>query len=116
MLKTLFLFIATCVIATKCDLSGPEWDLEALKDIAVQVQFATSEYAKLYRALNSQNSNVTFGVVSILNAQKQVVAGMEYYITAEIKDLSSNKTKLCRFLILSQPWLKIHQLRDHECS
>ncbi len=124
MLKTLFLILSIFAIATKCDmlvggrssvdLSDP--NSETYKNIAEQAQFATSEYTKLYRALNSQNLNTNFEVVRLLSAQQQVVSGMKYYINAEIKDLSSGETKTCEFAIWSQPWLKNNQLVDHQCS
>jgi len=80
----------------------------------------------------SSNSLYQTKIVSIANAEKQVVAGMNYRMdityaptdcrkgsTANLSDCAVNtnaQQTTCKVVVWSQPWQNMTQLTKHECN
>ncbi|XP_075452405.1 cystatin-like [Ascaphus truei] len=95
------------------------------KGIQMALQFAMTEYNK------ESNDMYISKVHRIISLKKQVVAGMRYLMTVEVITTSCEKSKYtmencpnsrntstitrCTFEVLSVPWQKITELRQHFC-
>ncbi|XP_046351314.2 multicystatin-like [Haliotis rufescens] len=75
-------------------------------EIQEVANFAVTEINGLQGAQNS--------LVKVVNARKQIVAGINYILTLSLQN--GDKTQLCEVRVWYQSWTNTKQVTDHHCS
>ncbi|XP_058542337.1 cystatin-C-like [Neofelis nebulosa] len=128
LLAALALALALAVNSQRNSKVGAPWDADVNdKDVQKALKFALSEYNK---ASNDENYS---RVLQVKGAQKQVVAGINYFLDVEIGRTKCTKSepnkescpfyeqpdllrkKLCSFQIYTVPWRSEKSLVKSRC-
>uniref|UniRef100_A0A8C9AF15 Cystatin E/M n=1 Tax=Prolemur simus TaxID=1328070 RepID=A0A8C9AF15_PROSS len=132
--------LATCLLALSCDArTGPQghWlgERQDLSPSDPQVQKATQAAVASYNM--GSNSLYYFRDTHIVKAERQLVAGVKYYLTVDMESTACQKNRIagdhidlttcplaagtqqeklrCDFEILLVPWQNSSQLLKHNC-
>merc|ERR1712126_118081 len=100
----LFLVSQAAAAGMPGGLSPADVNSEKIKEIA---QFALTTY-------DAENGGLPKTIIEILQAQTQVVAGVNYFLKVQVSN--SEGLYNCDFTVFDQPWTNTRQLTSSNCK
>ncbi|CAF1019432.1 unnamed protein product [Brachionus calyciflorus] len=124
MLKFILIFILASIVKCQSGLVGgrQEVDLakikpEELETLNKMANFGISEIAE--RRVESNGKKVKLSLVRLTKAQRQIVAGVNYFLTVRIKPESCQNdcdVETCDMTVWSKPWENFTELTEFNCK
>ncbi|KAI3743139.1 hypothetical protein L1987_60842 [Smallanthus sonchifolius] len=84
-------------------------DVKANKEIQDIGRYSVEEYNRLRRS-RAANSDGGLRFVQVVEAEKQVVSGMKYYLKIEAFSKTSGDPEVFEAVVVVKPWLRSKQL------
>lgn len=127
MMQIFVIFVA--VEAIFCQNNGPipggrfdvnlkEADKEELDNLMRLAKFGVNSISK-QRALENENKKADLEILRLVKVQKQVVAGLNYFLTVRVKQPYCNDecdVEQCEMTIWEKPWENFTELTDFNCK
>lgn len=90
-------------------------DVKSNKELQELGKYSVEEYNRLQRISSGKNDgDLTF--LKVVEAEKQVVSGMKYYLKIEVVSKKSEDPKVFEAVVVVKPWLRSKQLQSFSPS